>query len=76
VLLDLGLPDCSGLAVNLYVQKTRPETPVVVISGNGDAAIIERAKENGAYDFLIKPFTIAQLEGVVERALSSRAGET
>jgi DNA-binding NtrC family response regulator len=73
VILDVGLPDCSGLAVSLYVKKARPETIVIVISASTDEAIIELAKENGAYDFLRKPFTPTQIEGLVERALQHRA---
>jgi DNA-binding NtrC family response regulator len=75
VILDIGLPDCSGLAVNLYVRKTRPGIPVIVVSGSNDPATVERAKDNGVYEFLSKPFTPDQLRSVVERALRDRADQ-
>jgi two-component system C4-dicarboxylate transport response regulator DctD len=68
-IVDVGLPDCSGLAFNLYVQNARPGTPVVLISGDCDPSGIEQAKENGVYEFLQKPFSPAQLLSVVEQAI-------
>jgi len=73
VILDIGLPDCSGFAVNLYVRRERSETAVIFISSTVDEAIIQIARESGAREFLRKPFTPAQLEAVVERVLRDRA---
>jgi diguanylate cyclase (GGDEF)-like protein len=54
VLLDLGLPDGNGLAVVERVLETRPEVPVVVLTGLADEQIATRAVHRGAQDYLIK----------------------
>lgn len=54
VLLDLGLPDSSGLASLERLLKAAPEVPVVIMTGAGDDATAAKAVEMGAEDFLQK----------------------
>jgi DNA-binding NtrC family response regulator len=54
VLLDLGLPDSSGLNSLERLLKAAPEAPVVVMTGAGDDATAAKAVEMGAEDFLQK----------------------
>ncbi|MCA1702616.1 MAG: EAL domain-containing protein [Actinobacteria bacterium] len=54
VLLDLGLPDGSGLSVVEKVLEARPEVPVVVLTGLSDESIATRAVHRGAQDYLVK----------------------
>ena len=56
VLLDLKLPDGSGLEVLSILKKRFPKTRVVVISGAADEATIQEALQRGASDYLAKPF--------------------
>ncbi|HXP93682.1 MAG TPA: GGDEF domain-containing response regulator [Candidatus Binatia bacterium] len=64
ILLDLGLPDASGLepVIKLRAETT---TPIVVLSGAGDEAIATMAVREGAQDYLVK--------GHVDEFLLSRA---
>ena len=54
VLLDLDLPDSSGIATfNRMCDRAKP-TPIVVLTGNDDAATAMAAMRGGAQDYLIK----------------------
>jgi two-component system, cell cycle sensor histidine kinase and response regulator CckA len=54
VLLDLGLPDSSGIETFRRVQSERPEAPVIVLTGLTDEEIAVQAISQGAQDFLVK----------------------
>ncbi len=54
VLLDLGLPDSQNLDTFYIVKKNSPFTPVVVLTGNRDEEVGEKAVQEGAQDFYIK----------------------
>ena len=56
VLLDLHLPDKSGLAVLKQIGARHFPAPIFIISGDGDIAYAVEAVKNGAYDYLVKPF--------------------
>lgn len=54
LLLDLGLPDASGLEGLARIRAARPELPVVVVSGQEDAALAREALSAGAAGFIPK----------------------
>jgi DNA-binding response OmpR family regulator len=69
VVLDLSVPDLSGLEV-LQRIRGRPEltaVPVVMLSGSGDDADIERAYEIGIDAYLVKPAGIHGLPDIIRR---------
>jgi DNA-binding response OmpR family regulator len=75
VLLDLLLPDVSGLAVGRALRgaaRTR-DVPIVVISGDR-AALATSTREIGAHSFLEKPFSLAAVQDAVRAALARRTG--
>lgn len=61
IVLDLGLPDMSGLDVCLQLRRTDNRLPILVLSGAKDAGTKVALFEAGADDFVTKPFTIAEL---------------
>ena len=54
VLLDLGLPDNTGLEGILTISRTAPSVPIVVLSGQEDETLAAQAVESGAQDYLVK----------------------
>jgi signal transduction histidine kinase len=54
VLLDLGLPDSSGLDTFRNVVAQYPQTPVIIVSGLSDASVAEDAVALGAQDYVLK----------------------
>jgi two-component system OmpR family response regulator len=61
IILDLGLPDMSGLDVCLELRRGGAQTPILILSATQDANTKVALFEAGADDFLTKPFVIAEL---------------
>ena len=72
VLLDIGLPDISGLDMLRWISQHHPDTPVIMVSGDAriDSAI--RALRYGAVEFLRKPEELGALAVKVDAALERR----
>ncbi len=68
VLLDMRLPDGSGLELLTHIQEFAPEVQVIVITGHGDVDNAVQAMKLGAYDYVTKPFALDRLELIVEKA--------
>jgi two-component system KDP operon response regulator KdpE len=72
VVLDLGLPDLDGLEL-LRMLRAVSQVPVIVATARDDETEIVRALDAGGDDYLVKPFTAAQLEARI-RAVLRRGG--
>jgi two-component system, NtrC family, response regulator AtoC len=72
VLLDIDLPDGSGLDALSYIKKQRPETIVVMITGNVNVPNVVTALRGGAYDFIGKPIRLEELRVTLRNALETR----
>ena len=73
VLLDLMLPGTDGIEL----METVPELadlPVIFISAYGRDETVARALQNGAADYLVKPFSATELTARIQAALRKRAG--
>src|SRR5919206_3871675 len=68
VLTDISMPGLSGLELLGHLRQARPGTPVIVISGIGDRSHAEGLINLGAFDFILKPFRLEEVERSVERA--------
>lgn len=70
VLLDLRLPDRSGLDVLSDIQIESPGLPVVLMTAHGSVKDAVEAMRRGAVDYLQKPLDLDELSLLVERVLS------
>jgi FixJ family two-component response regulator len=69
VLLNLMLPDATGLAVQTYLAATGCAQPVVFVANGGTVGAAVQAIKGGAEDFIEMPFEETVLVGAVERAI-------
>src|SRR4051812_3623339 len=68
VILDITLPDASGLETFRRIHALDPKVPVIFITGHGTTATAIEAMRMGAYEYLLKPLELDQLTDLVERA--------
>ncbi|MET0552205.1 MAG: sigma-54 dependent transcriptional regulator [Vicinamibacteria bacterium] len=69
LLLDVSLPDGSGLDWIREVREARPGTAIVVMSGVGDVPMAVQAMREGADHFVTKPVNMADLEVFLRKSL-------
>jgi len=72
VLLDLNMPDMSGMAVLDQLVANECEADIVVLTAHGSLEIAVDAMRRGATDFIAKPADLEILKKVVERSLEHR----
>jgi putative nucleotidyltransferase with HDIG domain len=73
VISDITMPGMSGLEMIPHLQALAPDTVVVMISGMQTVESAIEALRLGAFDYLVKPFDLRQVEAGVKRALEHRA---
>jgi diguanylate cyclase (GGDEF)-like protein/PAS domain S-box-containing protein len=69
ILLDLNLPDMSGLDIMEHINKAKIRTPVIIVSGDGSINSAIKALRSGVYDYVRKPYEPEQLLKTVENAI-------
>jgi two-component system KDP operon response regulator KdpE len=72
VILDLGLPDMDGIDVADHLRRRRAAASIVVLSADGSEDRKVRALEEGADDYLTKPFSMSELLARVGVAMRHR----
>ena len=73
VLLDMKMPDLTGLEVLEQIVKSPPAPPVVMVTAITDARTAVQAMKMGAADYLSKPFDVEEIRLVVERVIRERS---
>ncbi len=71
VLLDVRLPDLSGLDVLKELRAIDPKLPVIVMTTHGTAETAIEAMQRGAFDYLLKPWNLDELTDLVNQALEA-----
>jgi DNA-binding NtrC family response regulator len=71
VITDMRMPEVSGLDLLRKVKNLSPQTPVILLTAYGTVQNAVDAMRDGAYDYLLKPFSSESLENAVRKALNS-----
>ena len=69
VLLDLNMPGVRGFSGLLFLRSERPSTPVVIVSGNEDRAVIRHCLEFGASGFIPKSNSLETMRDAIAQVL-------
>lgn len=65
VLLDINMPEMDGLTAYREINKIYPDIGCIIISAEKDTATLRTAISSGVQEYLIKPFTVDELESAV-----------
>ena len=71
VVTDLKLPGISGLEIVRALRAARPRLPIILMTAHGTTETAIEATQSGAYDYLVKPFEIPELLGLLEQAVTA-----
>jgi len=71
VLTDINMPDINGLELISYMRSNPnyQDIPIIIISTEGSQKDIERGRQLGANDYVIKPFDPARLQELLQKYL-------
>ena len=70
VITDVRMPGIDGIELQRRIKLERPDSPVIFISAHNHAEIRQKALDDGAFDFLFKPFNAADLLAAIQAALA------
>lgn len=69
ILLDLGLPDMSGLTICKELRASEVVAPIIILTGEGSVHSKVRLFDAGANDYLTKPFSLEELQARIRACL-------
>jgi FixJ family two-component response regulator len=73
LLLDVRMPDMSGMALLEQLREKNASLPIIVITGHGDISMAVRAMKLGSMDFITKPFSAQMLLDRIQEVLRQTA---
>lgn len=73
VLLDVNLPDGSGLDMPREIKRRHPDAVVIMITGNVLVADTIAALRGGAYDFIGKPINLEELQATIRNGIETQS---
>ena len=75
VLLDITMPKMNGIETLKLIKSENPDIHVIMCSAMGQESIIIEALNNGADDFIVKPFKKESIQEIVQKAERAPEGE-
>jgi RNA polymerase sigma factor (sigma-70 family) len=69
LVLDIRMPDMSGLELQQELRRRRVELPIIILTGHGNVQVAVHTMKAGAIDFIEKPFNNEMLLARVQRAV-------
>jgi two-component system, NtrC family, response regulator AtoC len=73
VLLDINLPDGTGLDMLLEIKRNQPDAVVIIMTGNVTVADTIAALRGGAYDFISKPINLEELQVTIRNGIEAQS---
>lgn len=76
ILLDLNLPDTDGIEVLKYLRKKSIDTPIIIITARDNVADLAIGLDNGADDYITKPFQLLEVRARIHAVIRRFHGRT
>ena len=74
VITDVVMPMMNGIELLSALRIARPGMPVIILTGQGSLDTLARARQQGAYAYLVKPVDVGRLKSVLASALGKPEG--
>jgi len=71
IILDMRLPGMNGLETFKAIHAIEPKLPVIIMTAFGTTETAIEATKIGAFDYVLKPFDIADMFGIIEQAMAA-----
>jgi DNA-binding NtrC family response regulator len=71
VIMDIKMPGMSGLETLAGIKKIAPKIPIIIMTAYGTTSTAIEAMKLGAYEYLLKPFDILQMQIIIQNALKA-----
>lgn len=72
VITDVRMPNMDGIVMLGRIKEIDPNLEVIMMSGHGSVETAVEAMKKGAYDFILKPFSLDEIKMLVEKALEKK----
>lgn len=72
ILLDINLPDINGIDLLEQFMEAQPNTAVIMVTAVNDVQTAVKAIKLGAHEYIIKPFIVDDVLGIIKRTLEKR----
>ncbi len=69
VLMDITMPEMTGVDALKHIREIDPAARVIMCSAMGQQAMVAQAIQNGAKDFIVKPFEVDRLLAAIDRVM-------
>lgn len=72
VISDINMPEMTGIDLIRNISRTQPDLPIILITAFGSVETAIEAMRVGAFDYVVKPFQLAEIKVSIDRALRFR----
>jgi len=71
-IIDLIMPDISGLEMLKRIKEIKPSMEVVIVTGHSSVETTKLALKSGAFDYIEKPFNLEEIQRIIHEAIEHR----
>lgn len=75
VMTDLEMPDMDGWTFAIHIKDRSPQTPIILITGQSEEAVMEKLRGSCIDKAMFKPFSLKEMDGAIERLTRKRGYE-
>lgn len=73
VWMDFEMPGMDGLDAISVIKSVKPDQFIAMVSGHSSVDVVKKAISLGVDSYLVKPFTMGKVKGIVDKFMQSRA---